>query len=255
MAAFVMLAFGVANAAEQGVLKRLRGTPLPVWAHLAGRAGAAAWIAVLGTGLMLGVGVVAYGLEVDPLRLPALLLALLVVIVNLRGAGVRRGRGGTLQPDRAQRHHGRGGPAQLRVRGVRLRGRPAPLGRGDRACSSRSATPSKRWRCRWPWGDRCGTGVGPPRRAPGRPGAALGVLVATRFLGRERAIAAGRSGHTAGCMRVLRATAACAFRWAERPGMVWGQVRHANRSVWREPDLRVLRAGRSRPCSWCCCRS
>jgi len=56
MAAFVMLAFGVAVAAEQGVLKRLRGTLLPAWAYLAGRIVSTFWIVALTVTIVLGLG-------------------------------------------------------------------------------------------------------------------------------------------------------------------------------------------------------
>jgi ABC-2 type transport system permease protein len=233
MAAFVMLAFSVAATAEQGVLKRLRGTPLPIWAHLAGRAGAATWIAVLGTGLMLGVGVVSYGLEVDPRRLPALLLALVVVIVCFAALGVAAAALG--RSSQSVLSTTMGSVVLLSFvsevfafegdlpRWAEVTGLLFPLRHAVEALAQPLAL------------DATGTGLATGHLGVLLAWGALGVVVATRWLGRERAIAAGRSGHTAGASgpagdrSVLRSGGPSGF------GMVWGQVRHANRSVWREP--------------------
>jgi ABC-2 type transport system permease protein len=61
----------------------------------------------------------------------------------------------------------------------------------------------------------------------------LGGLVASRLLGRERALATGRSSGTRGEAATTRSVLSAGG--ATGLGMVWGQVRHANRSVWREP--------------------
>jgi len=54
-ATYTNLAVGTAIARDDGILKRFRGTPLPPWSYLAGR---------ISSVLMLGVGVVAYGIEI-----------------------------------------------------------------------------------------------------------------------------------------------------------------------------------------------
>lgn len=233
MAAFVMLAFGVAVAAEEGVLKRLRGTPLPMWVHLIGRAGAAAWVAVLGTALMLAIGVLAYGLEVDPVRLPSFLLALLVVIVTFAALGF------------AVAALARSSQAVLSTTmGVVLL-----LSFVSEVFAFEGALPR--------WAEVTGL-VFPLRHAvealalplaTGASGAALawehlavlvlwalvGGLVATRVLGRERAVAAGRASRSAGTTDTAGERSVLRFGGPTGPGMVWGQLRHANRSVWREP--------------------
>ena len=56
---------------EEGVLKRWRGTPLPPWIYLAGVIGSAVVIAAFGVLIMLGLGVVAYDLEVEAAKVPA----------------------------------------------------------------------------------------------------------------------------------------------------------------------------------------
>jgi ABC-2 type transport system permease protein len=232
MAAFVMLAFGVATAAEQGVLKRLRGTPLPVWAHLAGRAGAAAWVAVLGTALMLLVGVGAYGLEVDPLRLPALLLSLLVVIATFAALGFAAAAVARSAQTVLSATMGAvvllgfvsevfGFEGEL-PRWAEVTGLVFPLRHAVEALASPLAVGAT------------GAGLAWAHLAALAAWALLGALIATRFLGRERATATGWSNRR-GAVRSPEDHRVLRFGGPNGPGMVWGQLRHANRSVWREP--------------------
>jgi ABC-2 type transport system permease protein len=77
-ACFSNLAIGVSIARDEGVLKRMRGTPLPPWIYLAGRIGSSMFVAVLSTIVMLVVGVLAYDVQIFVDTLPALVVALLV---------------------------------------------------------------------------------------------------------------------------------------------------------------------------------
>jgi ABC-2 type transport system permease protein len=77
-ACFTNLAIGVSFARDQGVLKRMRGTPLPPWIYLAGRIASSMWISVLSTVIMLAVGVLAYDVQIYVETLPALTVALVV---------------------------------------------------------------------------------------------------------------------------------------------------------------------------------
>lgn len=63
-ATYTNLAVGTAISRDDGILKRVRGTPLPPWVYMAGRVGSAIWIALLAVLLMMTVGVVFYGVEV-----------------------------------------------------------------------------------------------------------------------------------------------------------------------------------------------
>ena len=233
MAAFVMLAFGVALAAEQGVLKRLRGTPLPMWAHLAGRAGAAAWVAVLGTGLMLLVGVLVYGLELDPLRLPSLLLALVVVIATFAALGfavaaVSRSSQTVLSSTM-------GAVVLLSFvsevfafegelpRWAEVTGLVFPLRHAVEALALPLAL------------DATGAALAWGNLAVLVAWAVAGGLIATRMLGGERAVATGRANRRAGPAGIGEERSVLRSGGPSPAGMVWGQLRHANRSVWREP--------------------
>lgn len=87
MAAFVMMPYGISRAREQGVLKRLRGTPLSTSVFLAGRISAAMGVALLGAALMLGIAVVAFGLDLPVRLLPALTAVLVVGVLAFAAVG------------------------------------------------------------------------------------------------------------------------------------------------------------------------
>jgi ABC-2 type transport system permease protein len=73
---------------EEGLLKRWRGTPLPTWAYFAGVIGAALVIAVVGVLIMLGLGVVAYDLEVDAAKMPAAAVTFVVGVAAFAALGM-----------------------------------------------------------------------------------------------------------------------------------------------------------------------
>ena len=66
--AYVNLAGSVVDDRAHRVLKRLRGTPLPPWAYIAGRIGAALVLGLLTVLLVFGVGAVLFGVRVGPGR-------------------------------------------------------------------------------------------------------------------------------------------------------------------------------------------
>jgi ABC-2 type transport system permease protein len=229
MAAFVMLAYAIALAAEQGVLKRLRGTPLPAWAYLAGRAGAAAWVALAGTILMVAVGILAYDLQVTPRLLPAAALGLMVTILTFATLGfalalllrsaqavMSAAMGSVVLLGFVSDLYGFSGdmPAGFAAIGWAL-----PL----RHAVEVLALPLQV--------DASGSGIA---------GTSLVALLAWGVLGGLAAAwAVGRDGRSTGGQRAGRRSAARGGTFAygsDRPaGMVWGQVRYANRGIWREP--------------------
>lgn len=75
------VAVTVVEARETGLLKRLRGTPLPGWAYLAGRAGAGATFALLAVGASLAVAVLLYDVQVLWRTVPATLVTLALATV------------------------------------------------------------------------------------------------------------------------------------------------------------------------------
>lgn len=77
-ASYTNLAIGTAIARDNGILKRVRGTPLPPWIYVAGRIGSATYIAAVAVVVMLGVGVVFYGVQVSLRSIPAAVAAFVV---------------------------------------------------------------------------------------------------------------------------------------------------------------------------------
>lgn len=90
-ASFTNLANVVPIRREEGVLKRWRGTPLPPWTHIAGLIGSATLLAIAGSILMIAVGVAFYDVEIDPARMPAALLAIVVGVVSFSSLGIALG--------------------------------------------------------------------------------------------------------------------------------------------------------------------
>jgi ABC-type multidrug transport system permease subunit len=87
-ASFTALAIGLAIDREEGILKRVRGTPLSPWMFMAARIGSTVWIAAVSVALMLTVGVVVFGVQLIPRTAPAALLTLVVGIGSFAALGL-----------------------------------------------------------------------------------------------------------------------------------------------------------------------
>ena len=77
-ATFTSLVMTVTAARERGILKRIRGTPLPPWTYLAGRIGLSVGIAVVLVAIVAAFGALLYDVAFPWTRLPALLVTLAV---------------------------------------------------------------------------------------------------------------------------------------------------------------------------------
>jgi ABC-2 type transport system permease protein len=77
-ACYTNLATSVPINRDEGILKRVRGTPLPPWIYVAARIGSAVWVAVLSSLVMIAVGVVLFHVEVVWHLLPAAVVTLLL---------------------------------------------------------------------------------------------------------------------------------------------------------------------------------
>ena len=75
---FVNMAVGTAILRDDGVLKRMQGTPLPRWSYLAGRIGSAVVVVAAMTAVTLLFGTLAYGVRVPSSTLPGFALALVL---------------------------------------------------------------------------------------------------------------------------------------------------------------------------------
>ena len=87
-ATYTNLGIGVAIQRDDGILKRVRGTPLPPWVHMAGLVGSAVWLAVIGVSIMLTMGVIAYDLDVEPAKMPAAALTFVVGVAAFAALGL-----------------------------------------------------------------------------------------------------------------------------------------------------------------------
>jgi ABC-2 type transport system permease protein len=89
---FVNLAIGTAILRDQGVLKRMQGTPLPRWAYITARIGSTSLIMLAMTVVVLGLGDAVWGLNFRAGELPGLVLTLLLgtAAFTTLGIGITR---------------------------------------------------------------------------------------------------------------------------------------------------------------------
>lgn len=77
-ASYTNLAIGTAISRDNGILKRVRGTPLPPWIYIAGRVVSAVYLAAVAVVIMMGVAVAFYGVSVFWRTIPAVIVTFLV---------------------------------------------------------------------------------------------------------------------------------------------------------------------------------
>jgi ABC-2 type transport system permease protein len=89
---FVNMAVSTAILRDEGVLKRMQGTPLAHWAYLAGRIGSSILVVAAMTAVTLLFGSLAYGVRIPTATLPgfALALALGTACFTTLGIGIVR---------------------------------------------------------------------------------------------------------------------------------------------------------------------
>jgi ABC-2 type transport system permease protein len=87
-ATYTNLANMVPIRREEGVLKRWRGTPLSTSVYLAGFIGSALVLAAAGAAIMLTVGVLAYDLEIEAAKVPALVVTFVVGVCAFSALGL-----------------------------------------------------------------------------------------------------------------------------------------------------------------------
>jgi ABC-2 type transport system permease protein len=85
---FVNMAGGLSIQRDSGLLKRMRGTPLPGWAYVAGRVGSTAVISVIMAAVMLVLGRVFYGVHLRAEAVPAVVLAVLLGAATFAALGI-----------------------------------------------------------------------------------------------------------------------------------------------------------------------
>jgi ABC-2 type transport system permease protein len=88
MACYSSVIFGLTNARDTGLLKRVRGTPLPMPAYLASWLTAAVLTGIASVVLMFVVAVPAFGVNIYPENLPAAIVTLLLGSATLAALGL-----------------------------------------------------------------------------------------------------------------------------------------------------------------------
>jgi ABC-2 type transport system permease protein len=87
-ACYTSLVFSIPRAREQGILKRIRGTPLPPSTYLAALIAVALLSGVGSVALMVVVGAIAFGVHLYPHLLPAAIVTLLLGGLCLASLGI-----------------------------------------------------------------------------------------------------------------------------------------------------------------------
>ncbi len=89
---FNATAMQLAALRENGILKRIRMTPLPTWAYVAGTVGSTLLVMAASVAIMLAVGVLAFGAHLRLSTLPGLLVTLLLGGACLTTLGIAASR-------------------------------------------------------------------------------------------------------------------------------------------------------------------
>jgi ABC-2 type transport system permease protein len=87
-ACYTNIAMMVSVARDLGVLKRVRGTPLPAWAYLLGRIGQATFVAVLLVVVITLAGAVLYDVDAPTNTLPAFIVTVAVAAAAFCALGL-----------------------------------------------------------------------------------------------------------------------------------------------------------------------
>jgi ABC-2 type transport system permease protein len=88
MACYSSVIFGLTDARDRGLLKRVRGTPLPIPAYLASWLTAAVLTGIGSVVLMFAVAIPAFGVNIYPENLPAATVTLLLGSATLAALGL-----------------------------------------------------------------------------------------------------------------------------------------------------------------------
>jgi ABC-2 type transport system permease protein len=87
-ATYTNLAITVSFARDEGVLKRVRGTPLPSWAYLAGRIGHSTLMSLLLVVIVTAFGFLFYGVDIPTNTMPAFIVAVIVGAASFSALGL-----------------------------------------------------------------------------------------------------------------------------------------------------------------------
>jgi ABC-2 type transport system permease protein len=85
---FMNLAGGIAIQRDTGLLKRMRGLPLPGWAYVGGRVGSTVVVSLLSAVVTLVLGSVVYGVDVPAEAVPAIAVTVLLGAATFAALGI-----------------------------------------------------------------------------------------------------------------------------------------------------------------------
>ena len=85
---FVNMAISTAILRDDGVLKRMQGTPLPRWAYVVARIGSTFLVMIAMTVVVLGLGSTVWGVQLRAAALPGLALTLLIGTAAFTSLGI-----------------------------------------------------------------------------------------------------------------------------------------------------------------------
>jgi ABC-2 type transport system permease protein len=85
---FVNMAGGLAIQRDNGLLKRMRGTPLPGWAYVGGRVGSTALTSVVMAAVMLVIGEAFYGVRLSAEAVPAVAITIVLGAATFAALGM-----------------------------------------------------------------------------------------------------------------------------------------------------------------------
>jgi ABC-2 type transport system permease protein len=89
---YVNMAISTAILRDQGILKRMQGTPLPRWAYVVARIGSTVLIVAAITAVTVALGAIAYGVQIRASTLPGLIATLVLgtAAFTTLGIGITR---------------------------------------------------------------------------------------------------------------------------------------------------------------------
>lgn len=87
-ATYTNLAVTTAYQRDEGILKRIKGTPLPPTIYMGGKIVSATMIAILSVVIMMSIGVVFYGVNIYAATLPAVIVTFLVGVACFASLGL-----------------------------------------------------------------------------------------------------------------------------------------------------------------------
>lgn len=87
-ATYTNIAINLSTRREEGILRRVRSTPIPPAVYLAGAIGSAVWIALVSATIMVAIGVAAFSVNLEVAKVPAMVLAFAVGSATFATLGV-----------------------------------------------------------------------------------------------------------------------------------------------------------------------